>query len=83
MQCSYLIHDIGQIVAKFVLIEHLYRHFNICIVLVRSQEYFAKGTSSENFCLAINVVILFELMHALLTETLACNKLLFLYTLLL
>ena len=83
MQCSYLIHDIGQIVAKFVLIEHLYRHFDICIVLVRCQEYFAKGASSENFCLGINVVILLELMHALLAEALACNELLFLNVLLL
>ena len=76
VQRGNLIHDVVQILAKFVLVEHFNGHIDTCIVLICRQKYFAKCASSEDFCLVIYEVVLLQLMNSLLFVPLSCDKLL-------
>ena len=71
-----LIHYVVKIFPKFLLIQYFDRNLEILIVLVSRQKDFAKGARSQNFCLAVNVIVLLEFMNTLLSEALTCNKLL-------
>ena len=65
-----LLHDAVDIVAEFYLVEHFDGNLEVFVMLVRGQEDATKGANTKNFCLRINVVILFKLMHTLLLVTL-------------
>ena len=76
VQNSDLIHYIIKILPKFLLIKYFDRNLKILIVLVSRQKDFAEGARSQNFCLAVNVIVLLEFMNTLLSEALSRNKLL-------
>ena len=78
MQHRDFVHDVAQILAQPLLIQHLERHFDAGVVLIICQENFAESTRSEHLSLMVNVIVLFELVNALLPEALTSDEPLFL-----
>ena len=71
-----LLHDHVDVVCQFDLVEHFDSDLETFIVLVLCLEDFSEGSGSEHLCVVIDVVVLFELPHALLSRALPRHNLL-------
>ena len=71
-----LLHDHVDVVCQFDLVEHFDSDLETFIVLVLCLEDFSEGSGSEHLCVVIDVVVLFELPHALLSRALPHHNLL-------
>ena len=73
--CNFL-HDHIDIICKFDLVQYFYSNLESLIMLVLCFEHFTEGSSSENFCIIVDVIIHFQLTDTLLSTTLPCTYLL-------
>ena len=66
VQDAHLLHDAVNVGSQLLFVEHLDGNLEVLVMLVRREEDAAEGTHSQHFRLGVDVVVLFELVHALL-----------------